>query len=59
VAGREWKSLINDGHDRLIDGRYRCAVVREAIAHVPLADTFGSLVPDLRSYARAVCPPVA
>ncbi len=58
VTGREWKSLINDWYDGRIDGWYRCAVVREAIGHLPMDDAFGTVVTDLRSYAHAVCPPV-
>jgi hypothetical protein len=57
VTGREWKNLINDWYDGHIDGWYRCAVVREAIKHLPSPTTFGDVRQDLRSYAQAVCPP--
>jgi hypothetical protein len=56
VSGREWKSLINDWYDGHIDGWYRCAVVRAAVAHLPGDLTAGTISDDLRSYARAVCP---
>lgn len=58
VAGREWKSLINDWYDGRIDHWYRCAVVREAIKHLPQdPPTFSTIYEDLRSYAEAVCLP--
>jgi hypothetical protein len=60
VTGREWKNLINDWYDGRIDHWYRCAVVREAIKHLPTSPpTFSTVREDFDSYARAVCPPGA
>jgi hypothetical protein len=57
VTGRQWKSLINDWYDGHIDGWYRCAVVREAITHLPSSPPlFSTVLLDFRSYAKAVCP---
>jgi hypothetical protein len=58
VTGREWKSLINDWYDGRIDDWYRCAVVREAIKHLPTSPpTFSTVLEDFRSYGEAVCLP--
>jgi hypothetical protein len=58
VTGREWKTLINDWYDGHIDGWYRCAVVHEAIRRLPEdPPTFSTVLDDLRSYEKAVCPP--
>jgi hypothetical protein len=57
VTGREWKSLIDDWYDGRIDGWYRCAVVRVAIAHPPMDNAFSTARLDLQSYAHAICAP--
>jgi hypothetical protein len=56
--GREWKRLIEDWYDGHIDGWYPCAVVREAIRHLPESPpTFSTVLADFHAYATAVCSP--
>jgi hypothetical protein len=56
VSGREWKAVLNDWYDGRMDGRHRCAAVREAIRHLPSSPPmYSSVYDDLEAYAKKVC----
>jgi hypothetical protein len=56
VTSAERKAIFNDWYDGRIDGVYPCAVVQDAIRHLPSTPPIGStVVQDFQRYERRVC----
>jgi hypothetical protein len=55
VTPAEWKAAIWDSYDGRIDGRYSCAVVRAAVAHLPGDMIYCGPCVALQRYERRIC----
>jgi hypothetical protein len=56
VRQSEWKSVIRDAYDGLVEHAHPCAAVREAVRHLPPDRTFtGQPEEAILAYERAAC----